>query len=279
MKLVVTIALILILVIIFSPRCTVSIPKIIWTYWDENDIPPFIVECINTWRKTNSSYKINIVTRKTLEEYIPDGNKIFNYPHCKDSVTRTSDFIRLNLLSKYGGFWIDASIILGDSLDLFQIQDEYQVVGYYIESSTKRPEYPIIENWFIAAVPNSRVIQLWLETFLRINEFEKVSEYIEWIKSEGVDIQGISSPEYLSMHVAAQYVFQKLMTPEEVAKELRLERAEDGPFEYLSKNGWNTEKGLEYIRNKNSFPRVFKMRGCERKAIENNPKISPFNFS
>ena len=31
-----------------------NIPKKIWTYWDNDNLPDIIVKCIDTWKKTES---------------------------------------------------------------------------------------------------------------------------------------------------------------------------------------------------------------------------------
>ena len=47
-----------------------QIPKIIWTYWNNDTLPEFIEKCINTWKKHNPTYKINVVTPSNLKDYL-----------------------------------------------------------------------------------------------------------------------------------------------------------------------------------------------------------------
>jgi len=86
------------------------------------------------------------------------------YEYKIDSITRKSDFIRLELLSKYGGIWMDASIICKYSLNwihAYQKNTDAEMVGYYINGFTTIEKYPVVENWFISCIPKSRFIELW----------------------------------------------------------------------------------------------------------------------
>ena len=261
----------------FFNHTTSEIPKIIWTYWDSDQLPEVVQLCIETWKKTNPDYTIHIVSKKTLNSYLP-GNTIFSFPHCKSSPARTSDFIRLYLLYKYGGFWIDASIILNGSLNYFlKIQEESkcEFIGYYLSSFTTRPEFPVIESWFLVAVPKSKVVKVWLDCFLLINKYVWLESYIDWVRNEEkVDLQKISSPIYLSIHVACQHMLQKFLTPEEIQSKIYLEKAEDGPFKYLAENNWDSEKALlSTCSNPSLRTLVYKMRGKERSTIERNKEL------
>jgi hypothetical protein len=249
------------------------IPKIIWTFWHSNHVPITIDKCIQSWRRTNPDYDIHIVTKDSLSFYLPD-NTIFSYPHCKgkNNIQKASDFIRLQLIYKYGGFWIDASTILNGSLNYFldiQQRNGYEYLGYYIDGFTKNQNFPVVENWFFAAVKDSRIIQLWNESFLKMNSFSTVEKYVQWVKNQGVDTQGIDNTTYLSMHVACQYMLQKMLTLQDIKQYMYLEKAEDGPFKYLAKNNWNSWTALhDACKQKDLQTLVFKMRGIERNIMQ-----------
>jgi len=254
-----------------------GIPKVIWTFWHSDEVPTVIDKCIKTWRKTNPDYDIHIVTKDSLSFYLPD-NTIFSYPHCdKNNIQKASDFIRLHLIYKYGGFWIDASTILNGSLDYFtdiQRKGNYDYLGYYINGFTKNEEYPVVENWFFAAIKGSEVIRLWIDCFTRINSFKRVQDYVNWVKDQGVDTQGIDDTNYLSMHVACQYMLQKKLTVKERQRLMYLEKAEDGPLKYLAKYNWNPWLSLrKACKEKDLQTLVFKMRGPERKVLQVDQRL------
>ena len=243
----------------------IHIPKTIWTYWHDEKLPDIIQKCIATWRKYNPDYEIIVLNNTNLSKYLPEVQ--FDSYKFADSHQRKSDMIRCQVLAKYGGIWSDSSIVMRKSLDeLFTHNAEF--IGYYIEASTTNPDYPIIENWFFACVPGCKFVNLWKDTFLLINEFETVDDYVEYIKKT-TDIQNINIPLYLTQHIAAQYVLQNLMTVEERKSKFYLQKAEDGPFKYLADHGWNIENAYQNMCSTNEDTTLFhKLRSCEREVVE-----------
>ena len=86
------------------------------------------------------------------------------------SVHQRADWIRLELLHRHGGIWLDASTVLTAPLDwVFDTQRATgsEWVGFQIAQSQRDPRYPVIENWFLAAPARSRFIADWREIFTR----------------------------------------------------------------------------------------------------------------
>jgi len=258
-----------------------TIPKKIWTFWDSETVPDVVEKCIDTWKKNNPKYEIIILNKSNLKDYLDvDFSKI---KHIDNSPEKYSDMVRLHILAKYGGVWSDASVICLKSYDTWipymQERSGAEFVGFYIDSFTL-PEFkessPVIENWFFACTTGSIMVNEWLNEFLRISDYDTVEKYVEAVKSEGVNIQNISSPTYLSMHVACQKVLQK---GENRPYKFAVLKAEDTAFKYLTKNDWNSEKAVKNILDcKNESKehdncnfldsQIIKMRGVERNQME-----------
>ena len=257
-----------------------TIPKKIWTYWHDETLPEFISKCVENWKKYNPDYEIIILNNTNYKSYIKDCD-ILSYPACR-FVQRVSDFMRIHALNQNGGIWIDASTLLFESLDwVLQKYEEnkYEYIGYRIVSKETVPEYPVIENWFMAAPKGSRFIQLWLEKFLELNNFQTDYDYLSYIQSLDVNLQNLSLTGYLAMHYAVQYVLQKQMTIEEINKNIYLEKAEDGPFKYLHVNNWDIKKSLQALcYNKDLRTKVVKFRSPERKEMEKLKKNCIYNY-
>ena len=257
-----------------------EIPKLIWTFWDTDEIPELVGKCIETWKKHNPDYKITILKKDNLKDYIPEVD-IYGLKHA-NTAPRISDFVRLHTLKKYGGFWVDASIIMTEPLDFIlqkQKEGSYELVGYYLENFTNNYDYPIIESWFFAAIPNSHFINLWCDTFMKINNYDNVSDFTQFILHSGTDTQNINALDYLAIHTAAQYIFQKLITIPDLKGRLFLFKAEDGPYKYLHDVQWfyaelYHEKAFDKLLNdKSCFTPIIKLRGCDRIYLENNSNI------
>lgn len=260
---------------------TLSIPRKIWTFWDNENIPDVVQKCIYTWKKYNPHYEIVVLNKKNVNNYLDvDFSKI---KHISDSPARYSDMVRLHILSKYGGIWCDASIICMKPYDSWipdlQSNSDAEFVGFYIDSFTlpeMKESSPVIESWFFACKENSIMVNDWLKEFLRISDYDTVEQYVDSVKGEGVNIQKITSPAYLSIHVACQKVLQK--GPNRPYK-FALLKAEDTAFKYLTKNDWDSEKSIKNIldcKNDNKevdncdllHTPIIKMRGSERIAMD-----------
>jgi hypothetical protein len=248
-----------------------NIPKHIWTFWDNAELPEIVVKCIDTWKKYNSDYEITILSKDNLKEWIPEYD-VFSFRFA-NSPQKISDFIRIIIIAKYGGIWIDASTILTKSLNwIHDIHNENncEFIGYYINKKTTNIKYPVLENWFFATVPKSTFMCNWRDAFLKLNEFNEIKDYIKYLVNQKVDLQGIGESEYFTMHLAAQYVLQKKMTPEEIKKKLHLMKAEDGPLKYLAINNFNPDGMKKICTDKNLYTSIIKITGSQRNYMNNN---------
>ena len=114
LMLLILVTIISIIILIFLVRSLRKpIPKIIWTYWNSDDVlPDFIERCIQTWRDKNPDYEIIVLNDSKLSDYLSSDEvrKIKGWKY-NDCVQKHSDLVRLFILSKYGGIWLDASIV------------------------------------------------------------------------------------------------------------------------------------------------------------------------
>lgn len=96
----------------------------LWVYWElkqgVDKAPPYIDLCIKTIKRNGSKYfNVVILNDKTVKQYLPDlRNDINQLP-----LALKADYIRVNLLEKYGGLWMDADVIVVNDLKL--IRDEF----------------------------------------------------------------------------------------------------------------------------------------------------------
>lgn len=240
-----------------------TIPAIIWTYWNSTDIPEVVLKCIDSWRHYNPEYEVRVVTPANFKEYVNVDIKSLSFI---DGPARESDTARLLLLEKYGGVWSDASILLTKPYS-FSRQSEFEFIGYYIDGFTSDIRYPVLENWFFATIPKGQFITKWKKAFFMLEDFDSVNDAVEYMKQEEeIDTQKIATDllNYLFMHIAAQYVLQN--NPE-LVNTMKLMKAEDGPFKYISSNGWDTAKALEDLCKGNHKTDIIKFRGGERNLI------------
>ena len=107
---------------IAEPR---SVPRCIYQFWDTEQIPEDVQQCISTWQALESiGFEYRLFSNETARNFI---SKNFGSRHITafDNCTHpamSSDYFRLCLLAIKGGFYIDADDIYG-GIDLESLVD------------------------------------------------------------------------------------------------------------------------------------------------------------
>lgn len=247
-----------------------SIPKVIYTYWSDENIPEIVNLCIKSWKYYNPQYKIIIINKTNYKNFC-DIQDLENLKH-NDTVKRESDFIRLATLSKNGGVWMDASIICFTPLPKIT-----SFMGYYFDGFTINKKFPVIESWFFACHKNCKFVNDWKNEFFSINNYEKIEDYVANVKSKGIVVDGIDNTEYLCIHVSAQKVLQENM---HYRNQMVLLKAEDGPYSYLALNNWDIIAAFDWLRSfSNVCGPLIKLRSMERDFLQENYDYHKFIFN
>jgi hypothetical protein len=166
---------------------TRKIPKIVFTYWQSDDCKStdFVMECIDSWRTCCPDWTIHVLNDATLHRFtdLKQGEEI---------VQHFADRLRLDLLERYGGVWMDATIWMNKSLNWIHAHHE-SVIGF---KNPIRPETGVMENWFIACQAGSPFIREWKREFARLqvhDNFKRVPDDI---------LSRVENPTYLMQNVA-----------------------------------------------------------------------------
>lgn len=256
--------------VVGEAHCEQPIPKIIWTYWHAAPPPDFIQACLENWRRFAPDHEIRLLDRNTVLVWLsalrPDFDALPAY--------RQADWLRVQLLARHGGIWMDASILLARDLDWLHQQQARRAasyVGFYIDRFTTRPDQPIVENWLMAAAPGCPFTRALADAFDQALN-DGAEAVLARLADEGRAtrvLQGLDhdSQRYLLMHVVAA----DLLDRHAADYRLVLMRAEDGPFAWLSGVGWR--KTHLYVRVAltpcpRRLPAVLKLRGNDRRVIE-----------
>jgi hypothetical protein len=245
-----------------------NVPKKIWTYWNDENMPPSVDLCIKSWRKINPDYEIIIMTKKNYREYVSIPDSIANHPNMNDSHARFADLLRIYVIAEHGGIWADASIIMNQAINewMYATTTSAEFYGFHTFYKYERPHY-IIENWFFAAPPNSSFVKKWRDEFIRLAEYPTVADYIHHLDGLGVDFKDwTGDPHYLTMHAAVVKIQQ---IDKHLMDRIFLIKSEDGPFRYLFKNNWDAYKSLTYACKYPEFRKPFmKITHYERPTFE-----------
>ena len=86
--------------------------KVVWSYWQGKQ-PAIVKLSMDSWHKHLGNWTINVLNRTALQRLAVQLPKKF------DALTPTmqSDVIRLSILHRYGGLWMDASVVLQGGLE------------------------------------------------------------------------------------------------------------------------------------------------------------------
>jgi hypothetical protein len=265
-----------------APASTATLPRIIWTYWQTAPAPEFIQACIANWRQFAPDHEVRLLDRSSIESWLPSLRADF------DSLPayRQADWLRVQLLARHGGIWMDASMLL--SRDLGWLHDTQRrrgadYVGFYIDRYSTRPTLPIIENWMMASVPGGHFVSALAAAFDQALD-EGAEALLQRLRSEGRHAQVVQAltedfQRYLLMHVAASELLDR--SPQ--LARLVLLRAEDGPFAWHAGVGWRKRHlfaRLALAPCPRMLPAVLKLRGGDRTVVERNWRrgwVSPFS--
>lgn len=219
-------AIIIIIAIIYNNYYSYTMPKTIWMYWDSTVLPKN-VELIKQYNEPAfREWNLIYLNPTTLYEYIDKGHFPVGYHELL--VQHKADWIRLYVLRKYGGVWIDASIIFNDKNSLNKIwaqtiKQQSVFTAFYGNVFMKDQFFThisgkklplLIDNWFIMAPKNSYIIQLWFDEYTQAIR-EGLFNYKQRAIQEGVDIHAIhfknAEDVYLTQHICIEKIFQKTL--------------------------------------------------------------------
>jgi hypothetical protein len=142
--------------------------KIVWNYWENrpgHSQPPHIALCQEILRRRLGSCRQELITPANLRDYLPDIHpnieKITRADRPDEPCLATkADFIRVLLLEKYGGFWIDSDAIVLKNIDT--VFEKFQNHEFVATRRTSSPKQHIPNNFF-GTVPGGRIITAYAD--------------------------------------------------------------------------------------------------------------------
>ena len=240
-----------------------TLPHIIWSYWHDRSIPKEVQAILEHRKRKLNKYEHITVYEDTLRTYIdapfpPNFDKLMHQ--------HKADWVRLQLLKRYGGCWMDAGILVNDTSAIDRLFEEAsakqaELSAFYLESRTvNHNPSTYIENWFLLAPSNSKLIDRWLQEFthaitIGFDMYKKdhehtIPEYDRFLKT------------YLTQHVCLQVILQDSNT-----YKILLYKAEDTMFKLHVEGNWELESMQKIVQKDKariqSIPYI-KLRGGDR---------------
>ena len=138
--------------------------KVIFILWLQGfeKAPLIVKKCVMSWSYYNkNTWKIVLLSQKNLYYYVP---LYLKYRHLNHAAL--SDIIRILLLFKYGGLWVDATTYCNKPLDDWLpnlIRPPNNFFAFFKPSSDK-----VVSSWFLYfSEPFHYIAKRWLDSTLQ----------------------------------------------------------------------------------------------------------------
>lgn len=130
----------------------------IWIFWMQGmeHAPKLVKKCFESVCKNKpEGFDIILLSDKNLSEYIRMPEFIIEkYKKGYISTTHFSDLVRLELLSSYGGCWIDATVFCSGRIPIYMLSGEM----FLFKASMMDNVVIKISNWWLASNKSNRII-------------------------------------------------------------------------------------------------------------------------
>ena len=135
----------------------------VWVCWFQGyeSAPPLVKACINSMHRVMPEKEIIILTKNNFKQYIELPDYIEKrFEKGKISMAHFSDLLRISLLAKWGGMWIDSTALCTDE-DFFRYASKQRLFVFKQLNLGNQEEAPIIaSSWFISSEIGNPIIVL-----------------------------------------------------------------------------------------------------------------------
>lgn len=153
--------------------------KIIWMIWyqglDHHSFDEIHRVCLNEWKRlnVNSDWKIVVLTNNNISKYAPEYFDIISKCKYNRNLQSQSDLLRLLLLKKHGGVYVDCGVYPFLSAEQFvdKIDNGSDI---FMFKWTERQyndtwgDRDISSSFIWSKHQNNQVIDLWLERYMQV---------------------------------------------------------------------------------------------------------------
>lgn len=155
----------------------------IWIYWDNpNKMPLVVKQCVDSILLKNKNSKVNIISEENVNDFVEIPPIIRKkYKQGIISKTHFSDVVRVSLLLKYGGVWVDATLYMVHSIPECIWKKQFYTVTPKLETPYKVISHGRWAVFFLACQPGSELMRLTLMMMIEYwNKYDELFDYL-WI--------------------------------------------------------------------------------------------------
>lgn len=272
---------------LLQKRHPVTSEKNVWAFWNSgySKMPPWVQRNVINWvRRLGAEWTVHLLdlvpnSETHVYQYLdksllPDAfnNNTMDGPHVGP---HQGDIVRLPLLWKYGGVWMDVGTFLFRHIDdicwnlIEDPQSQYEMAGFTIEL---RPDADSMLNGFIAAKRDNPFIKRWLDIYQALwkdatnsHDFHKhpllkhlplLCPAVDKMNCPDLNVMTEGFSDYLSQTMCFERL-RKLIDPtdgfngpEYFSKKMFLTSALQETFYFQQVTGWSGTRQFELLTAK-----------------------------
>lgn len=166
-----------------------QIPPLIWMYWDQGEPPDEVLRVVESWKVQNKNFHVRLLNRVSARNHLDLAGactdlEIFDRIN---SIGLRSDYIRLALLTHFGGVYVDADDLCKRSIE--------SIVSSGYEEVFAQELFGTIANNFIACKAGASTLRNALQILRKSLESEDVDR--TWF---------IAGPQLMTRAVAESFL-------------------------------------------------------------------------
>lgn len=185
-----------------TPVCSLSgevRDRTIWAYWAQGyeEMPELFKLCVATWQRHNPHWDVRVLSKASVFDYLSEAELPNRFMHIF-SHQAASDCVRLALLSRYGGIYMDVSILVLSDLDALcwdAIASGRKAAGVFFHPHFGTEAFrhqDLTESWFLATQPGNPFFLRWRDLLCELLHNRLDTEgLLHHPLYQGIDLSGI----------------------------------------------------------------------------------------
>ena len=148
-----------------------------WVFWaqGQESMPPIIRKCYESIEKNCGDYLLTFITLQNIDQFVDVPDYIRSKVESGNiTLTHFSDFLRVSLLNKWGGFWVDVTLFLSKPL---LVTDRFFTIKQpYDEKNVSRCQW----TGYLWYMPKGHPLAHFLTDYLTLywQKHDKIIEYL-----------------------------------------------------------------------------------------------------
>jgi hypothetical protein len=137
-----------------------AIPKIIWMLWLQGfeAAPNLVQQCVRSWQRHHPDWKLVLLDRQNLHEYV-EVEDTLGQNRATITPQALSNIIRINLLAKFGGVWVDATCFCCRPLDEWLWN--HTASGFFAFANPGPDR--LLSSWFLVSSPDCHLTKAYCQ--------------------------------------------------------------------------------------------------------------------